>query len=284
MPGTEGLIRFLEQHWLILLAGSVLALLVFRSIRPIVRRLAERVIRERQAKGMDAGELDELRKRITTIEDLVAKLLKATVVVVAAVVVLTVFDLLSVIAVLGLLLAGLAIAGQSIVLDYLMGVLILLEGQFYVGDWIEIVTNTASVEGTVEEIGLRRTVLRDTSGTVHSVSNGEIRVSSNLTRVYATLAVEIPLVPEADLERAITVSNRVGDEMLADPAWTDRLLEAPRYGSIPGVSDLGVTLRVVGRVRGADRFAAASELRRRLLVTFAAEGISVAQRARPPAA
>lgn len=283
MPATEEIIAFLEQYWLILLIGAVLALVAFRSVRPIVRRLAERVIKDRESKGMDPGELDELRKRITTIEDLVAKLLKATLVVVVAVVLLTVFDLLSVIAVLGLLLAGLAIAGQSIVLDYLMGILILLEGQFYVGDWVEIGTSNASVSGTVEEIGLRRTILRDVSGTVHSVSNGEIRVSSNLTRVYATLAVEIPLVPEADIERAIAISNRVGDEMLADAEWADRILEAPRYGSIPGVSDLGVTLRVVGRVRGADRFTAASELRRRLLVAFAAEGISVAQRVRPPA-
>jgi small conductance mechanosensitive channel len=280
---ADQLIAFLDQNWLWLLVGTVLALVAFRSVRPLVRRLAERAIRARQAEGMDPGELDELRKRITTVEDLVAKLLKAALVLVVVIVVFTVFDLFPVVAVFGLLLAGLAVAGQSIVLDYLMGILILLEGQFYVGDWIEIVTNTASVEGTVEEIGLRRTVLRDTSGTVHSVSNGEIRVSSNLTRVFAVIQAEIPLLPETDIDRAIVIANRVGDEMQADPDWTDRLLETPRYASIPMVSDLGVTLRVAGRVRGPDRFAAASELRRRLLVAFAAEGIGLAQRARPPA-
>ena len=164
-----------------------------------------------------------------------------------------------------------------------MGVLILIEGQFYVRDWVSIATGNVTVSGTAEEIGLRRTILRDVSGTVHSVSNGEVRVSSNLTRVYAVLQVEIPLIPEVDLEQAIAVTNRVGAEMYADPEWSTRLLEAPHYGSIPSVTDLGVTLRSIGRVQGADRFAAASELRRRLLVAFAADGIQVALRVRPPA-
>ena len=279
----DELIGFLEANWFALIFWSVLALVVFRLIRPIVRRLADRVIRSREAKGMDPAELNELRKRLATVEDLVAKLLRATVILVALVVVLTLLDLVSVILALGLVLAGIAIAGQSIVLDYLMGILILVEGQFYVGDTVTIATGNVTVSGVVEEIGLRRTILRDLSGTVHSVSNGEVRVSSNLTRVYAVLQVEIPIVPEADIERAIAVTNRVGSEMYAEPEWSTKLLEAPAFGAIPSVSDLGVTLRAIGRVQGADRFTAASELRRRLLVAFAAENITIAQRLRQPA-
>ena len=282
MNGDE-IIGFLESNWFALIFWSVFALLAFRLVRPIVRRLAERVIQSREAKGIDPAELNELRKRLATVEDLVAKLLRATVILVVLVVVLTLLNLVSLILALGLVLAGIAIAGQSIVLDYLMGILILVEGQFYVGDTVTVATGNVTVSGVVEEIGLRRTILRDLSGTVHSVSNGEVRVSSNLTRVYAVLQVEIPIVPEADLERAIAVTNRVGAEMYADPEWSTKLLEAPAYGAIPNVSDLGVTLRAIGRVQGADRFAAASELRRRLLVAFAAENIAVAQRLRQPA-
>ncbi|HEY7738969.1 MAG TPA: mechanosensitive ion channel domain-containing protein [Candidatus Limnocylindria bacterium] len=278
----DELIGFLEANWFALIFWSLAALLVFRLVRPVVDRIGERIIRARERQGIDPAELNELRKRLSTIEDLVAKLLRAAVVFVIVVVVLTLLDLVSVIVALGVVFAGLAIAGQSIVLDYLMGILILLEGQFYVGDWVTIATDNVPVSGTVEEIGLRRTVLRDVSGTVHSVSNGQVRVSSNMTRVYAVLQVEIPLVPETDLEKAIAITNRVGAEMYADPEWSDRLLEAPRYGSIPTITDLGVTLRAIGRVNGADRFTAASELRRRLVIAFAGEGVALAQRLRPP--
>jgi small conductance mechanosensitive channel len=279
----DELIGFLEANWFALIFWSLAALIVFRLVRPIVDRIGERVIRTREKQGIDPAELNELRKRLATIQDLVSKLLRAGVVFVILVVLLTLLDLVSVVVALGVVFAGLAIAGQSIVLDYLMGILILVEGQFYVGDWVSIATNNVIVSGTVEEIGLRRTILRDVSGTVHSVSNGEVRVSSNMTRVYAVLQVEIPLIPEVDLEQAIAITNRVGAEMYADPEWSSRLLEAPRYGSIPSVTDLGVTLRAIGRVQGADRFAAASELRRRLLVAYASDSIAVAQRIRPPA-
>ncbi|HEY7452641.1 MAG TPA: mechanosensitive ion channel domain-containing protein [Candidatus Limnocylindria bacterium] len=284
MPDTSELIGFLEAHWLALLFWTLIAFLAYRLVRPIVDRIGDRIIKRREEQGIDPGELNELRKRLSTVEDLVSRLLRGLVFVVIVVVVLTLLDLVSVILALGLLAAGIAIAGQPIVLDYLMGVLILLEGQFYVGDWVNIASSNITVSGTVEEIGLRRTVLRDVSGTVHSVSNGEVRVSSNMTRVYAVLQVEIPLVPEVDLEKAIAITNQVGAEMYADPEWSSRLLEAPKYGSIPTVTDLGVTLRAVGRVNGADRFTAASELRRRLVVAYGSEGIAVAQRVRPPAA
>jgi moderate conductance mechanosensitive channel len=279
----DEVVGWLETNWVAMIFWALIALVVFRLVRPVVDRIGERIIQTRQAKGIDPAELNELRKRLATVEDLVARLLRAAVVFVILVVVLTLLDLVSVIVALGVVFAGLAIAGQSIILDYLMGILILVEGQFYVGDWVNIATNNVVVSGTVEEIGLRRTILRDVSGTVHSVSNGEVRVSSNLTRVYAVLQVEIPLVGEADLERAITITNRVGAEMYADPEWSTRLLEAPAYASIPTVSDLGITLRTAGRVQGQDRFTAASELRRRLLTAYAAEGIGLAQRLRPPA-
>jgi small conductance mechanosensitive channel len=82
----------------------------------------------------------------------------------AIAVVLAVFDLWSVLAGLGLVLAALTLAGQAIILDYLMGILILVEGQYFKGDVVQLGT----IEGTVEEVGLRRTVVRDPSGTVHS--------------------------------------------------------------------------------------------------------------------
>ena len=129
----DELVGFLEANWFALIFWSVLALDRLPPRRPIVRRLADRVIRSPRGQGIDPAELNELRKRLATVEDLVLELLRATVILVVLVVVLTLLDLVSVILALGLLLAGIAIAGQSIVLDYLMGILILVEGQFYVG-------------------------------------------------------------------------------------------------------------------------------------------------------
>jgi small conductance mechanosensitive channel len=198
------------------------------------------------------------------------------VVVVVVLVAMTMLGLLPVIAGLGLLLAALTVAGQSIILDYLMGALILLEGQYYQGDWIAV----GAIEGTVEEVGLRRTIVRDATGTVHSVSNGEIRISSNLTRLYARLLVDLPVVQGTDVDRAAAIVDRVGTEMAADPAWSEHLLEPPHFSRVSAVTDLGITLRVTGRVKAEGRWTVPGELRRRLVMAFTAEGIQLAQRGR----
>jgi small conductance mechanosensitive channel len=137
-----------------------------------------------------------------------------------------------------------------------------------------------TVEGTVEEVGLRRTVVRDATGTVHSISNGEIRIASNLTRLYASLLVDVPVVPGTDLDLAAAIVNRVGAEMAEDPDWRDRLLEPPRFARVVAVTDTGIMLRATGRIRATDRWEGPGEVRRRLLAAFAAEGIELAQRGR----
>jgi len=270
---TDQLISFLENSGVQLLIITVVALIAFRLIRPLVHRRVVGLIESRSGDG-EEGRLtaEESRKRVETVESLISKTLRFAVVVLFILVVMTIFDLLPVIAGLGLVLAALTVAGQDIIRDYLMGILILVEGPYFKGDWIQV----AGVEGTVEEIGIRRTVLRDATGTVHSVSNGEIRTASNLTRVYAMLAVDVTVAFETDLAKATAVVDQVGREMAEDPDWGPRLLDTPSLLRVGAFTQLGVPLRVSGRVRAADRFSAPGELRRRLLEAFQANRIEIA--------
>ncbi len=164
VPDTGQLSAFLQARGFPLLILLVLTLIAFRAVRPLAHRLIIRALERRTPEDTDpevaALAVEESRKRVTTLEDLVATFLKFLVATVAVLVLLTMLDLLPVIAGLGILAAALTLAGQSIVLDFLMGVLIVLEGPYYKGDWVQI----GGVEGEVEEVGLRRTVLRDSSG------------------------------------------------------------------------------------------------------------------------
>jgi small conductance mechanosensitive channel len=274
-PDFSQLTGFLQAHGIATVLLLIVAFIAFRVVRPIVHRILVRALRPRVSDGVDADmTAEEAAKRAATIEDLVSTVLRFTIILVTLLVLLTWFDLLPVIAGLGVILAALTLAGQSIVLDYLMGILIVLEGPYYKGDWIQV----GAIEGQVEEIGLRRTILRDNSGTVHSVSNGAIRIASNLTRVFARMQVDMTVAYGTDLDLAAQVVNDVGKAMAEDPAWKDRLLEIPTLTRVPALGDLGVTLRVAGKVRAADRWTAPSELRRRLLNAFREHDIEIPAR------
>jgi small conductance mechanosensitive channel len=269
-------VTWLRDHsgWLILLLLG--AWLVWRHFRPQVHRAILGAMRA-QNHALDGGAVpdEEVVKRANTLDTLLSSLVRAGFVLAVVMLLASWLDLWTAIAGLGLIGAAITLAGQSIVLDYLMGVLILAEGQYYKGDTI----NTGTLEGVVEEVGLRRTVLRDASGTVHSISNGTIRTVSNLTRVYAAAIVDVPGVREGDIETTIRTMNRVGEELAADPAWADRIIETPAYVSTTAFTDLGATLRMSGRVKPGDRWAVPAELRRRLGPALLEAGVEPNRRA-----
>ncbi|HYH92762.1 MAG TPA: mechanosensitive ion channel domain-containing protein, partial [Candidatus Saccharimonadales bacterium] len=160
---------------------------------------------------------------------------------------------------------------QTLVRDYLNGALILIENQFAKGDVVRL----GGVAGTVEDFNLRRTTIRDMDGVVHTVPNGEIKVASNLTRVWARINQDVTVVYGTDIDRAITVVDEVGTAMTADPVWKRRILEAPRVERVEALGEYGVTLKILGSVRASEQWAASGEYRKRLLAALQANDIEI---------
>jgi small conductance mechanosensitive channel len=266
------LIAWLRDNGIVLAIVAIVLLLGYRWARPAIHRLLTRLM-EAQSRtlGSDAVATADVEKRVTTIEDLLVKVLKAAVILTIFVVILGVFDLWSVLAGLGIVIAAITLAGQNIVLDYLMGILILVEGQYYKGDVVRL----NAVEGTVEEVGLRRTLVRDVRGTLHSLSNGDIRTSANLTRTYAVAMVSIDGVPDHALEAAIGVLEQVGRDLAADPALEGVFLDTPGYTGTMALTAGGATIRLSGRVLPDQRMRVEVEMRRRVAAGMAAEGIEL---------
>jgi small conductance mechanosensitive channel len=176
-------------------------------------------------------------------------------------------------AVAGLGVVGIAVGfgAQFLVRDYLNGSLILIENQFGRGDVIRV----AGVAGTVEDFTLRRTTLRDIDGVVHTVPNGEIKVASNMTRVWARINQDVTVVYGSDVDKVIGVVDNVGREMAGDPTWKRRVLEAPRVERVQALAENGITLKILGTVRAADQWSAAGDFRKRLLAAFRENGIEM---------
>lgn len=259
-----------RDHALGLIVAAIILLVASRAAKPAIHRLLIRIFRSQAAEqGNDPSVVAETNRRVETIEDLVDRALRFFYILVVVLVVFGVFNLWPLLAGLGVIIAAITLAGQSIVLDYLMGILILIEGQYFKGDVIVV----EGLEGTVEEVGVRRTVIRDNRGALHSVSNGLIRRSTNLTRNYAIAMVHLEGIAEADVEQAIEVLDRVGSEIYLDEQWSPRLLEAPRYSGTTALRAGGATLRLSGRIRPDARIAVETELRRRVAVALAASGI-----------
>src|SRR4051812_23426418 len=278
-PWTD-ILPLLREDVLPILVIVIAAYVALRLARLFVHGVVKALL-DREASEGTAQELSavELKKRMNTIDTLGSNSIEFLIVAIAGLMILGQlgFNIGPAIAGLGIVGIAIGFGAQSLVRDYLNGVLILIENQFAKGDVVRI----AGVAGTVEDFTLRRTTLRDTDGVVHTVPNGEIRVASNQTRTWARINQEVTVTYGTDLDRATAVVDGVGREMAADPIWRRRVLEAPKVLRVSALAETGITLTVQGTVRAADQWDAAGDFRKRLLQALDANGIDMPGRPHP---
>ncbi|MFC2012395.1 mechanosensitive ion channel family protein [Chloroflexota bacterium] len=261
---TEWLLSHGIRIAVILVVGAVLWFLIQRMLPPIVRRTAVR-IRGESKRGLE--------KRTDTLVGVLTGAGRIILVIIAILMILSELDVA-----IGPILAGLGVAGiavgfgaQYLVRDFIAGMFILWENQYRVGD----VAKVADVAGLVEAVTLRKTVLRDLDGIVHHIPNGEIRVASNYTRHYSRVNLDVSVAYGTDLDHAIAVINRVGNELAAEENWKGRIVTPPQVLRVNNLGNSGIDIKILGDVKPIEQWAIMGELRLRLKKAFDAEGIEI---------
>lgn len=170
--------------------------------------------------------------------------------------------------------AGLAIGfgAQALVKDFINGFYILLENQYDIGDNVRV----AGVKGTVEEMTLRHTVLRDDDGTVHIVPNSEIKIVSNTTRDWSQLILRVTVAYSEPSERIISLLQQIGDEVRRDPAYVADVVSDIQVPGIDRVGNGEVEYLMIVKTRPLKQYAVSRELRRRIKDIFHQNNIQTA--------
>ena len=168
-------------------------------------------------------------------------------------------------------IVGLAIGfgAQTLVKDVINGFFILVEDQFTLGDTIR----AAGVAGTVEEITMRRTILRDADGTLHIVPNSSIQIVSNLTRDWSQVTLHIAVDYGENSDRVVELLQEVAKDFYNDPAFKDDVVAEPQVPGIERVRGQEVDYLMLVKVRPGKQYGVARELRRRIKVCFEKSGV-----------
>jgi len=177
---------------------------------------------------------------------------------------------------MGPLLASAGVAGvaigfgaQTLVKDFINGFFILAENQYDIGDTVKI----AGVQGVVENMTLRRTVLRDADGTVHTVPSSDIQVVSNLTRDWTQLNLQVSVAYAVDSDKVIALLKQIGDELAHDPDFADLIVATPVVSGIDKVSGNTVEYLMIVKTQPGSQFPVRRELQRRIKASFEKNGI-----------
>ena len=242
-----------------------LAILGLIAVRLVSQRILERV---RSTDRMQKGR----QKQLETLVHVIRWVVRVSIIIVALLMVLSNFvDITPLLASVGV--AGLAISlgAQTLIKDFIGGLLILLEGQYTVGDVIQM----GDVSGTVERLTLRATYVRDISGKLYIVPNGEVRIVANGTKDWSRAMVDIGVAYEEDLDRVLAVLQGVVEPLADDPDFGPQLLERPNVLGPLSLGDWAMTVRVMVKTETGKQWGVARELRKRILAACERENITL---------
>ena len=259
-----------------LFSQGLVILIMILTIWGIVRlidRIFPRLVTTFVMSRSEYGEHEESEKRATTLSRVFTG--GAQIIVILA----GVFMILSKLSIpVGPVLAGFGVVGiavgfgaQHLVRDLISGIFVIAENQYRTGDVVTI----AGTSGLVEDINLRRTILRDLEGTVHVVPNGEISVSANRTKNYSRVVLDVGVAYKENLERVIIILNQIGNELSADPVFGLNIIKAPQVLRIQSFDDSCITIRMLGDCKPMKQWNLRSELIRRIKARFDIEGIEI---------
>ncbi len=171
----------------------------------------------------------------------------------------------------GVIGLGISFGAQSLFKDMLNGVFILLEDQFAVGDTVKI----AGLQGSVEDLTLRCTKLRDGDGTLYIVPNSQIATVSNLSRDFSVASLALSVSSRENPDRVLALLRKLAAEIRTDDAFKDVILSDPDVPGVDRIAGREVTYPINLRVRINQRDGVLRELRRRILAAFEQQGIEL---------
>jgi small-conductance mechanosensitive channel len=214
-----------------------------------------------------------LAQRSETLSRIVAQVVSVIIWVVAIIMILSALgvDITPLLAGIGVGALAIGFAAQNIIRDYLHGFFIIMEDWYRVGE----VATVAGIGGLVENISLRRTILRDLNGTMHFIPNSKIELASNMTRDWSRINLNVSVAYGENLNNVFRVINEVGQELKDDPTWGKDLLTTPEVLRVDNLGDSGIDIKILADTKPIRQWALMGELRKRLKDRFDQEDIEI---------
>ena len=174
------------------------------------------------------------------------------------------FSVTALVASAGIIGAALGFGAQSIVKDVLNGLFMVFEDQLGVGDVVDL----GMAEGVVERVGIRVTEIRDVSGTLWFVRNGEILRVGNHTQDWSRVILDLPVPYDSNIDEIQNLLLESAQAFAASRDWRRKVMEDPEVWGVQSLSAEAITLRLVIKVRAGEQWAAQRALYRALKETL----------------
>lgn len=143
----------------------------------------------------------------------------------------------------GIIGVALGFGARRLIEDFTSGAFIILENQYRVGDVIKL----NDVNGVVESISIRTTVLRDLDGNVHHISNGSITHTTNKTMDYSNLNEDIRVDYKTSLGKLTSAVSEAAENLAKRSEVAEFIIDKPKFKRVTRYDSTGLTVKIIGK-------------------------------------
>jgi len=171
----------------------------------------------------------------------------------------------------GILGVAIGFGAQGLVSDFIAGIFMLAEDQFGVGDIVDV----GDAAGVVEGVSLRTTRVRDVTGTLWHVPNGQIARVGNMSQEWARALLDVGVAYGTDIDAASELILTIASDMSHEAEYAEVFLDEPEIWGVENLGDDSVDIRLVIKTQPGQQWAIARELRRRIKNGFDAAEVEI---------
>ncbi|MBU0712178.1 mechanosensitive ion channel family protein [bacterium] len=246
--------------------------MLFILVLTIIALFIAKVLTPRIFKSLPFKDEEQIKRRktLTSVFQFIFQLIIITIAIITILSELKI-EIGPIIAAAGILGLAVGFGAQSLVKDIISGFFILLADQVRIGDVVEIAGKSGSVEG----LNLRMVTLRDLSGNVHYIPNGEITVVTNMTKGYSRYVFEIGVAYRENVDEVMDIMRQVDAEIREDPNFKDDILEPLEIMGLDKFGDSAVVIKARTTTKPIKQWRIGREFKRRLKIQFDEKGIEI---------
>lgn len=289
MPEITAALNWFETAWrdwstlirlgLIIFAAIVLRIALLLSVKRIVAGIisgAKKGSGKKAAASSDASPLAKARlvQRAQTMGSVLSNFIRWTIYIVAVTMILSELGVAvgALVAGAGILGAALGFGAQSLVRDLITGLFIVFEDQYGVGDSVDL----GQATGVVENVGLRVTQVRDSSGTLWYVRNGEVVRVGNSSQGWSRVVLDVPLEYQTDIAKATAAISNAAAQIALDETLAPALIGTHEVWGIEALNGAQVVIRLAQQVKPEKQDAVARAMRAQIKAALDREQIKLA--------
>lgn len=244
---TQVIRDLMKNRIIFVLVAIAIIFVASKIILKVLKKLVNKLL---EGKAVQESSLNQ--NKVNTISNAIYSVIRVVIIFIAITLILDVFGIntSTLIATAGVGGVALALGTQTVIEDFIKGILIIVDDKIRVGEWIKV----AGIEGEVEDIDFRVTKIRDFNGSLHIIPNSQITSVQNFNRGEMIADTTFSVSYDTPLDEIKDMVADISNKLLDKEENKGLFIEGFSIFEINSLEAFSYKVRITARVKDGEQW------------------------------